>query len=1118
MPVQAPAKPFKIYRSSAGSGKTYALTREYLSLALQSPDYFRSILAVTFTNKATQEMKSRIIETLHELASGQPHSMRQALMEATGLEGAALTQRATEVLSSILHNYAHFSVSTIDSFFQRIIRSFAKEIGLRAGFKVELDQQKVLDDLIDRVLAGVGTDKHLTRWLTQFAEEQIDEGKSWDIRRSIRSLAGEIFTESYKQHEKGLQRIAQDEKGLLKVLGQLKDIRLAFENSMEELGRSALQFLEQRGLRIDDFAYGKSGPANYFTHILKENGAYAPGKRVLEVLEDPQKWASKSNKQRDYLISAALEGLSPRLQQAVALYEKEYEHYLTAKEVLRFIYTLGILAHLTAVLSKYREDNDLLLISDAAVFLKDIIGQDQTPFIFEKTGTRYQHFLIDEFQDTSGFQWDNFRPLIENSVASGNLNLVVGDIKQSIYRWRGGDWKLLLKQIEEDIGPQNTQHESLNYNRRSCRTIIDFNNSLFYQAAWELKAVCESKIADTADEMEQTALQFYLHSLAQAYSDVFQIYPDDKSASPCGLVQVNFLQADEEEGAWKQQAQQAMLASVRELQDKGYSARDIALLVRSNREGQELASVLMQAEEEKEPGSPYNYRVISSDSLFVGNAASVGLLLNVLRYLHNPQNAVARTNMAYDYQRYILKPEALDWHQLFLACARGEEALKAYLPPPFLQKQVYLTKLPLYEMVESLIDQFRLNELPGEWGYLQAFQDAVLHYSGEEKGDIDTFLNWWAETGYKRTVQVSDSLDAIRIYTVHTSKGLQFRAVLMPYCQWELNHKPNANNFIWARAHTHPLQELEALPVKYSARLEQTHFREQYYRELIQAYLDNLNLLYVAFTRAEEVLRIWSPLPAIPKGQTMPRADHVNGMLYRLLSGNVQTPEAAGMSEKELIRLQAGWQPEGACYQTGELQPVAQRKKREAESSLPLQHYLNTRWRSRLTVRRRNASLVLATDEKAAARINWSRTLHALLRQIRQPEELERALENIYYEGMINRQELPAVRSQMEALFRHPVAGQWFEPHWEIRTELPLLSTTGYLLRPDRVITSGSEAHAIDFRVEKPSPAHARRVRHYLQLLRRMGFSQVLGWVYYLDSEQALEVGANGQEQLGLGF
>ncbi|AHM63426.1 ATP-dependent helicase [Flammeovirgaceae bacterium 311] len=1116
--MQAATKNFKIYRSSAGSGKTYTLTREYLSLALQSPDYFRSILAVTFTNKATQEMKSRIVETLHELAGGKPHSMRQELMALTQLSEAALQKRAEQVLSSILHNYSHFAVSTIDSFFQRIIRSFAKEIGLRAGFKVELDQQKVLDDLIDRVLAGVGVDKHLTRWLTQFAEEQIDEGKTWDIRRSIRTLAGEIFTESYKAHEKSLNRIAHDEKTLLKVLGQLKDLRVAFEQQMDELGRSALTFIKDRGLQTEDFAYGRSGPANYFSNILKENGKYEPGSRAREVLLDPEKWASKSNKQRDYVLSVALEGLQPLMQDALALYDDGYEKYNTAKEVLRFIYTLGILAHLTAVLSKYREDNDLLLISDAAVFLKDIIGENEAPFIYEKTGTRYLHFLIDEFQDTSGFQWDNFRPLVANSVASGNRNLVVGDIKQSIYRWRGGDWKLLLNRIALDIGPENTEHVNLNHNFRSCRQIIDFNNSLFFQAAWELKEICSSKFAEVADNKELNALEFEARNIAAAYAEVTQTYPENKSDNPCGLVKINFLEADEEEGSWKEQAQQAMLSTIEELQQKGYKARDIALLVRSNREGQELANVLMQAEEDKADGNPYNYRVISSDSLFLSNAASVCLLLNVLRYLHNAQNAVARTNMAYDYQRYILKPAQLDLHQLFRACAGDEEALQAYLPPEFLRKRAYLTKLPLYEMVETLIMLFSLNQLPGEWGYLQAFQDAVLQYSGEEKGDIDTFLNWWDETGHKHTVQVSESLDAIRIYTVHTSKGLQFRAVLMPYCQWELNHKPNANNFIWASSQMHPLQELEALPVRYSSRLEQTVFREQYFRELIQAYLDNLNLLYVAFTRAEEALFAWTPLPKISKGQSIPRADAVNGMLYRLLRGEMQASGITELYHEPLLSLPEGWQESSNIYENGVLEQVVTREKKGGEDSFALGQYLSTRWRSRLTVRKRNASLVLATDENSAARINWSRTLHSLLRQIRQPEDLERALENIYYEGMVNRQEIPAVRNQMQALFSHPVAGQWFQPRWEVRTELPLLNTTGYLLRPDRVITAGSVTIAIDFRVEAPQPAHEKRVQRYLKLLRRMQFTEVSGWVYYLEKGEARAVSINGTSQLGLAF
>ncbi|MBW3545552.1 MAG: UvrD-helicase domain-containing protein, partial [Bacteroidetes bacterium] len=886
---------------------------------------------------------------------------------------------------------------------------------------------------------------------------------------------------------------------------QLKDLREAFENRMDELGRAGLQFMADRGLQVEDFAYGKSGPANYFNNLLRENGNYAPGARVLEVLDNPEKWASKSNKQRDYIIGLALEGLQPPMQEAISLWEDGHEKYQTAKEVLRFIYTLGILAHLTAVLSKYREDNDLLLISDAAIFLKDIIGENEAPFIYEKTGTRFQHFLIDEFQDTSGFQWDNFKPLVENSVAAGHQNLVVGDIKQSIYRWRGGDWKLLLNKIEQDIGPENTQKIALNHNWRSCRQIIDFNNSLFYQAAWELKEICSSKFDGVEDEKDRTALEFEAAHIAAAYAEVTQIYPESKTNTPCGLVKVNFLEAGEEEGDWKVQAQAAMLDTIRQLQDAGYSLRDITLLVRSNREGQELADVLMQAEEEKEANSPYSYRVISSDSLFLSNAASVSLLLNVLRYLHNPQNAVARTNMAYDYQRYVLRREGLDMHQLFRACAQGEDALKDYLPDRFLQKQVYLTKLPLYEMVETLVGFFGLNQLPGEWGYLQAFQDAVLQYSNDEKGDIDTFLGWWEETGYKRTVQVSDSLDAIRIYTVHTSKGLQFRVVLMPYCQWELNHKPNANNFIWASSSMPPLQELEALPVRYSSRLEGTVFRQQYFRELIQAYLDNLNLLYVAFTRAEEALYAWTPLPTIPKGQTIPKADRINGILYRLLSGQMQAANATDQHPEPLLSLPEGWQEANHCYLAGELQKVLHRENKTGEASFGLQHYPSTRWRSRLTVRKRNASLVLATDENAAARINWSRTLHTLLRQIRQPEDLERALESIYYEGMVNRQEIPAVQAQLVALFRHPVAGQWFTPDWEIRNELPLLSTAGYLLRPDRVVSRDTEAIAIDFRVEAPKASHEKRVRHYLTLLSRMGFQQITGYVYYLETGEARE-------------
>jgi ATP-dependent exoDNAse (exonuclease V) beta subunit len=1100
-----PEKPFTIYRSSAGSGKTYTLTREYLKLALRNPQYFRTILAVTFTNKATQEMKSRIIETLHALSEGHPHGMRSELMEATGLTANQLQERALVVRSAILHNYSHFAVSTIDSFFQKIVRSFAKEIGLRAGFRVELDQPKVLDALIDGLMEQVGQDKQLTTWLTQFSEEQLDEGKSWDIRRSIRSLAGEIFSEGFKQHEPELQKLATEKNALSKLLGQLKKVRQDYETKMDRIGREANEAMLNGGFDTKDFAYGASGVAGHFTKILKDKKDYVPGKRALEALEDPEKWASKSNKQRDAVITFASTNMQGLLQEAVDLYRAEHRIYESAKVVQQNIYTLGILTNLTKLLEDYRETEDVLLISDTAVFLREIIGETETPFIYEKTGSYFQHFLIDEFQDTSGFQWENFRPLVSNSLAAGNQNLIVGDVKQSIYRWRGGNWKLLLEKIEQDIGSPSTQIKQLVQNWRSCPLIIDFNNSLFQRAAEELQTVCLEKVSENTEELEMSVLEFEAHQLSRAYQDVAQDFPKQKSAQPCGYIESNFLDDKEEEQHWKELAQQAMLEKVKVLQDNGYQPRDITILVRSNGDGKELADILMQAEQQR-TDERYCYRVISSDALYVDSATSVKLMLGALRLLNNPEDAITRVTLAYDYQRYILERADLHHHDLF-AKLGAEDGLaewgKQYLPAGFIDRLSHLSKLPLYELTETFIRIFGLEKLEGEWAYIQAFQDAVLRYGLDERGDVDSFLEWWLETGSRRTVQISDEVNAIRILTVHTSKCLQFKAVLMPYCQWELNHKPSATNYLWTKTDTYPLKEAGVLPIKYGAGLKDTLFAQTYFSEMLQAFLDNLNLLYVAFTRAENCLITWSPLPSL-RGNPVPKAEHVNGLLYRILSGNQQTRDT--VIKGESIDFSKHWNGDILQFQLGELERLNAKSSAEEDNQFSLKKYASSRWRNRLTVKRRNASLALATDEIAAAQINWSRTLHTLLQHIKLPEDLDSALETIYYEGLVTETELPAVRRQMQKVFSHPVAGQWFQPDWKVRTELPLLTTTGTLLQPDRVVSRDNSAIVIDFLVEDIRPGHTRRVQRYIDLLQKMGFRQVTGYTFYMNESKAVEV------------
>ena len=573
-------KPFVIYRSSAGSGKTYTLAVEYLTLALRQPNAYRGILAVTFTNKATQEMKSRIVAFLYELAHEKNAPLLLTLVEQTGLSEEEVTRQARLVLRQLLHGYSYFAVMTIDAFFQKVVRSFAKEVGLQAGFSIELDQDKVLESVIDELLLTLGDKdyKTLRRWLIRFAEEKVEEGKTWDFRQDIKTLARELFKEDYRE-----RRNASVTADIPTVRQQLRRIQQTFEQQMQQLGQQAQDEIARYGLSVEDFAYGRSGVAGYFVK-LTEKTDYTLTKRVLDALDDTTKWYSKSSKQKEIIGEAVAGSLHQILSEAVDFYESRATAYYSAITLSKFIYTYGILHELESRLDTYKKEHDLMLISDAPAFLRGIIGQDDTPFIYEKIGTTFQNFLIDEFQDTSGLQWSNFRPLVEDSLGAGHRNLVVGDIKQSIYRWRGGDWQLLLERIQQDIDPQQTEVKNLGHNYRSRRHVIDFNNALFTVLPRLVLDEMSARVADVPDEALQQRLLARAAIIPRAYQDARQQLPDayEQQHDWHGYVRLQMLDkealAAEEDTSWKEAVKAQLPAAGRRPSGSGLCAARHRLL------------------------------------------------------------------------------------------------------------------------------------------------------------------------------------------------------------------------------------------------------------------------------------------------------------------------------------------------------------------------------------------------------------------------------------------------------------------------------------------------------------------------------------------------------------
>jgi len=1086
---EAVEKPFVIYRSSAGSGKTYTLALEYLKLALQQPLAYRSILAVTFTNKATQEMKGRIIQYLYEIAKAKDSPLRRALAESLNKAELELTLEAETVLQHLLHGYSYFSVMTIDAFFQKVVRGFAREMGLQAGFKIELDIDRVLDAVIDELLLVISEPEQraLRRWLTRFAEEKVEAGNSWDFRREIKELARELFKESYWEKQNTFADQAVTQQTTAELLNKLRELQSAFELHLHELGRTGLEVLQQEGLSVEDFSYGRSGVVGYFSKIT-EGSSYAPTARVIAGRDNIEAWVSKKNPRREQLLKVAAK-LHPHLEQALDAYEEYGPLYHSVVHLQRFMYAYGILHHLRGQIDSYKRKNDLMLISDAPVFLQDIIGKDDTPFIYEKIGSYYQHFLIDEFQDTSGLQWINFRPLVENSLDAGYPNLVVGDVKQSIYRWRGGDWQLLLETIQADMQDWRTQVRNLDHNYRSLRNIISFNNALFETVPKLLYRHLTEAVEKIKNDTMRERLLTQTSVLLRAYEDVSQKLPDtyDHHAAWHGHVRIEMLDENycqDEEGNqldWRSYVQQQLPGLVESLQNEGYSANDIAFLVRDRRDGQAVVDTFMQYKNEGKAQPNCNYEVISSESLFLQSSLCVNLLIDLMRFLDNAQDSIVKGSIVYKYRKLTqqdLEPE--DLHRIFTSQKQdSSEELLQELPDTFRKYYPFLNKLPIYELVENLVQIFDLGKYR-ENAYLQAFQDLVLQYSLSEQGDLHTFLDWWEEQGKSSSVQISDEVNALRVMTIHKAKGLQFKIVIIPFCDWSLDHYPFKTNVLWSNPSDSVLGGMGLLPMKYSSQLTDTLFSEEYYEEKIRVHLDHLNLLYVAFTRAEEGLYAFARPVATKKGDFQLKG--VANLLRTVL------PDLSLEDSDPL----AGWDEMGQVYEVGAFPSRKSDESYQAEP-LTLPEYSSVRWRNRLSVRPLSRGFFQA--DTSVGKVSQVALLQQVLIQLREVNELEAEIERVSFERGLTRWEQKQLREKLNQFLDRKDVIQWYQPVENLFIQRTLFSEKGIrFYTVDRVRFETDRVLAINFFTQYDQKEKKLSLDRAMVYLRR-SYSKVSGFI-----------------------
>lgn len=1062
-------KPFHIYKSSAGSGKTYTLTKEYLKIALKHKGAFKQILGVTFTNKATEEMKSRIVAVLKEIADGSHPPIQKELMLSLEMSAAVIQKVASDTLSDILHQYGRFSIVTIDSFFHQVIRSFAREMGLQGSFSIDLNLTEVMEKVVDEMLMTVGNDdkKQLKRWLVKFAEERVENGDSWDIRREINNLAAQILTDDFKPYAKSVLELSKDQKFFDEVKKQIDQKRYAFENKIKSLCDKAIKIIESSGVSPFDFKGGKTqSPAMLFYKVAF---TFLPSEAQIKKSGDRSAWIKAKDPNNALLESVLDSGLQDCYDAIIDTFINENISYQSSKEALKYFYTFGILSEINHQIQDYREANDVMLIADLPDFLHQIINDSETPYIYEKVGSLFQNYLIDEFQDTSSFQWENFKPLVKNAADQRSFGMVVGDVKQSIYRWRGGDWQLLQHQLKQDIGDYHVQEESLTTNWRSDYQIVDFNNLFFTSGLAVSRTYFGESIKQVIDTDHLEKITRRVEEVLSTYEDVKQNTPKDKDFNN-GFVQVQFFSEEESDTSekWKEQALRQTILEVEMAQMNGFELRDIAILTRSKPEGKAVADAFMQYKNTGEAKAAFKYDVVSSEALFLTTSHLVRFSISLIKWLNNEVNTIALAEWLFEYERYILKSEKTE-----TAIFSSKEYWEKVVPESFVKQKDYLKTLPLFELVEHLIDIFRLNDQKEEFIYLQGFQDAILDYSKNERGDISSFLEWWEKVKDKKTIQISDDNNAIKIMTIHKSKGLEFPVVIVPFLSWDLDHSANNSNILWcAGGAVAPYHKLPVLPLSYSSKLANTYWAMEYYDEKLKAFLDSLNLLYVAFTRAVNSLIVFGKLPKPAKGASAPNLDAI---------GLKNIGDFVLSTVKELPNFDAS----SYTYTHGKWGRPSEAKKSEI-IEFELARYHSHPWRQKANIQIKDAldseKSVFSEATQAGIRI------HDLISQVRYERDLTKITDS-------------TDKEVIAALVNTPTIRDWFDEKWQVDTEVTMLLPNGDFKRIDRINRSETATIVIDFKTGKPRRKDHDQVREYLSLLQEMGHSNVSGQLIYLEDQ-----------------
>lgn len=1053
-----------IYSASAGSGKTYRLTSIYLAHLFRSRYSYRKILAVTFTNKATAEMKSRILDHLHKLAVGENSDYLPGLVKSTGKTEEWIRNESKEILNSILHDFSRFSVSTIDSFFQKVLRAFAREVGLHSGFSIELDHTTILSTAVDEMIASATVETQLKNWLITYAKSNIEEEKSWNLKDTIIRLAEELFKEKYKILSFEERSKLEDKKFLLEYIKKIRLISNSFEKELIAFGKRASEIISEFEL-TDDLFYRKGQGIPAFVRSMVSGSIKGPNSYVREIASEPPRWSTGNPAPQ--LETAIGRGLDAILLDAINFYDKNIVAYNSAVSVLTNIYALGILSDVLHNVHLITTSENSFLLSDAGELLNLITREDQSSFIYEKVGNRYENFMIDEFQDTSIIQWNNFKPLIENSMAEGYDNLVVGDVKQSIYRWRNSDWRILGKVLVKMVDNDRIFSNPLTTNWRSRSNIIKFNNSLF------------TIIPDQLDKA--LSGEHLTESFKSIYSEAIQ---EDPCKNDGGFVRLEFV-ANNNEQIWQEIVLDRLPGIIESVQDKGYKASDIGIIVRDGKEGGLVLNALINYNNKyPENIDKYNFNAVSNDSLLLSNSPVIIFIVSVITVVNDPHDYISRAIML---RFFLMSTGDEEAENVSLQSDKLIEGSRAYFPDGYEVFLERIRQMPLFEATESIIKFFRLGDYSWNVPFLNTFQDYILNFTGSKNADIQTFLDWWEESGKKKSVVLPGNQDAIRILTIHKSKGLEFKVVILPFLSWNLDHMASKQPVLWVRPDSPPFNDLGIVPVKYSKDLTNTIFADCYKEEKYSVYLDNINLLYVALTRAKDVLYGFSI--------DNPRSENTIAGILKIALTSI--PEFKDGKE---FTLNSHYSDENKVFEYGEI--TENRIETTDKKDLISSRYFVSQTMESLKLKLHGENYFSSESQAIRKKINYGKVMHEVFEGINTPSDIPNAVRKLVLEGKLSEEDSDEIDGRVNEMIKIPQVADWFMPDNKVLTEAGILLPSGVTRRPDRVIFKMGKTTIIDFKFGEENSHYSEQVNQYRNLLFDMGYKDIDAYIWYVDKNK----------------